>query len=162
MNTQVLDHVQSASFLLFVREIQVHFLIRHVCLGVGIIDPGTLPPCSVFAIPRACSRSRVNCHDDESSKSHNNFYVQDFGHKPLEKRKIDRKSSKASASRAVMMKPETQETPNRKTYHRQIRTMVILASSDHFYGIYGALSSDGQLKESPAFSYFLLTVQLEI
>ena len=39
--------------------------------------------------------------------------------------------------------------------------MEILAGSDHFYGIYGALSSDGQLSQSPAFQYFLLTVQLE-
>ena len=39
------------------------------------------------------------------------------------------------------MKPEIQE-----------------ASSDHFYEIYGALSSDGQLSQSPAFSYFLLPV----
>ena len=44
-----------------------------------------------------------------------------------------------------MMKPKTPE-----------------ASSDNFNEIYGALSSDGQLSQSPAFSYFLLPVQLEI
>ena len=39
-----------------------------------------------------------------------------------------------------MMKPETQ-----KDLSLADPRMVILASSDNFYGIYGALSSDGQL-----------------
>ena len=37
--------------------------------------------------------------------------------------------------------------------------MVIFTSLDHFYGIYGALSSDGQLNLLPAFSSFLLTLK---
>ena len=38
---------------------------------------------------------------------------------------------------------------------------AILASLDHFYGIYGALSWKVRL-QSPAFPYFLLLVQLKI
>ena len=61
-----------------------------------------------------------------------------------------------------MMKPEKSRSIEQKDLSSAYPRMVILASSDQFYGIYGALSSDSQLNKTPAFNSFLLTVQLEI
>ena len=64
------------------------------------------------------------------------------GHTNQEEENSDGKSLKSSASRVVLVKSETQEALSTDPL------TTILASLDHYYGIYGALSWDGWLQSS--------------